>query len=141
MNSPHECATTVVLNEDESERLAQVPDPAHEPVDALPCELQAGHPGPHMAMAQVSGADTAWWLRWSATDRALIAVDEETGYCEASGPAVDSQNRDECWLCQLPADHFGAHSWQMPNTTTGRIPSEANQQKLIDLANELMERQ
>ncbi|MGP3937611.1 hypothetical protein [Nonomuraea sp. KM88] len=69
------------------------------------------------------GADTAWRVRWSATERALIAVHEESGYCEATGPAIDARNRDDRWLCQLPEGHFGAHSWQMPSITTGSVPS------------------
>ncbi|MEU6718687.1 hypothetical protein ABZ897_45095 [Nonomuraea sp. NPDC046802] len=138
MNSPDVCATTVALNDDESSRLAQVPDGAHELTDTLQCELQAGHPGSHMALGQ-AGLEVAWWLRWSTTERALITVDDETGYCEATGRPVDSDPSDhDDWLCQLPAEHFGAHSWQM--SAVGRVPSEANQQKLIDMAYELMER-
>jgi hypothetical protein len=78
-----------------------------------------------------------WWLRWSATERTLIAVDEETGYCEMTGRPVDPElSNDDDWLCQLPAEHFGAHSWQMQGTAVGRVPSAANLQKLIDMANE-----
>ncbi|GAA3234333.1 hypothetical protein GCM10020216_101360 [Nonomuraea helvata] len=43
---------------------------------------------------------------------------------------------DDSVLCQLPAGHFGAHSWQMPSSIAGRVPSAANQQKLIDMAND-----
>ncbi|MEU5869783.1 hypothetical protein ABZ815_52085 [Nonomuraea sp. NPDC047529] len=137
--SSHECATEVALTEDEYVHFAQVPDGAHELVDTLQCELQADHPGPHLALGQAGGAGGVdWWLRWSATERSLIALEEETGYCETSGPPIDPQgDSDDTVLCQLPSGHFGAHSWQMPSTIAGRVPSAANQQKLIDLADNL----
>jgi hypothetical protein len=57
--SSHECATPVVLNEDESAHLAQVPDGAHELADTLQCELQVTHPGPHLALGQAGRAGSA----------------------------------------------------------------------------------
>jgi hypothetical protein len=51
-------------------------------------ELQGGHPGPQLALDQAGGA-VDWWLRWSATERALVELDAETGYCETTGPPID----------------------------------------------------
>ncbi|WP_328545444.1 hypothetical protein [Streptomyces europaeiscabiei] len=94
----------VEFSADEVQRLEQLPNAAHEVKSPLDCELEAGHAGLHVGLAQSEdrGTDgiTNWWLRWS--DQSREWTHEPTCYTE---------NHDASELCLLPAGHEGAHSW------------------------------
>lgn len=92
------------LSAEEVRHLEQLPDAAHKVETPLDCELEAGHPGPHVSLAQADdrGTDglTNWWLRWSDHSREW-----------AHDSTCDSENGDASELCLLPDSHEGVHSW------------------------------
>lgn len=100
-----ECmAESVELTPEEIQRLEKLPHAAHEVKSPLECEVEAGHAGPHWALAQADdrGADgiTNWWLRWTGNSREW--AHDQTCYAD---------NHDASELCLLPASHAGVHSW------------------------------
>ncbi|MEV4416076.1 hypothetical protein [Catellatospora sp. NPDC049609] len=68
------------------------------------CALQRGHPGAHTAgiAKHETGAEGAWWLQWDSGGHHCIELAHCTAY-RAAHPDYD--------ICQLPAGHWGYHSW------------------------------
>ncbi|MBL7523832.1 hypothetical protein I6A84_38775 [Frankia sp. CNm7] len=100
-----------MLTNAELAELAAIPGPAHELERALFCELEAEHPGGHLAQAQAAG-DLEWWLCWQPGTRELVVPD----LCPATADGGDT-------VCTLPLAHPGAHSFGLaaaasPNSST-----------------------
>ncbi|MEU4332420.1 hypothetical protein [Nonomuraea dietziae] len=96
------CPHYNVLNDLEWGQLASRPYAAHESKAAYGCELQADHPGPHMALAQSFDGYEAW-LRWAVRSRELVDLTP----CEASDGPVDDPE-----LCLLFNGHPGPHTFE-----------------------------
>lgn len=102
MSEASDCqAETMKLTADEVVRLEGLPDAAFEVRAEIPCELEAGHAGPHVGLGQSQdhGGDdqTNWWMRWA-----------EGGVREwTHEPACPVESGDE--ECLLPSGHAGVH--------------------------------
>jgi hypothetical protein len=72
--------------------------------------------GPHLALGQAYGHNELW-LRW------LVPLQEEN--C----PAEDSE---KVRLCELPAGHVGAHSFEMEEGS-GRTPPSEMERRIDEL--------
>ncbi|MCM3886653.1 hypothetical protein [Frankia sp. R82] len=115
------CGDVLVLTEAELAELAAIPDPDTELESELPCELEAGHPGPHLAQAQAS-RDLEWWMLWQHARRDLMILEP----CPAETTDGDT-------VCNLPIDHPGRHSFDLTDIG-GRTPAPHHQQKILELA-------
>ncbi len=127
MNALPVCAEPLALSEAEIRTLQARPDPANEIEPVVECELQDGHPGPHLALGQSYGAAAEVWLRWQPGQHPELAEVPEPGFCTAEGPGPDDPG--EPWQCHLPAGHPGAHSFQLQECG-GRTPSPESQRRL-----------
>ncbi|QIB49555.1 hypothetical protein [Streptomyces aureoverticillatus] len=132
------CDAQTTLTFVEQTILKQLPDPAHEIVEDPRCELQDGHPGPHMALGQESELK-AWWVVWAPEGQPLRVRGTETKRrlypfddCTMTAP----QDPDED--CQLVASHPGAHSFAMESTGS-RTPSAGMRRKMAAALREAME--
>ncbi len=96
------CREATDFSDHELSMLAAIENPSHELVFSVQCEIEAGHAGDHWALAQASGKEDEWWLRWDSTKRHLGTL----AACPAHMDATDVD-------CMLPADHAGAHSFQL----------------------------
>jgi hypothetical protein len=128
------CAQWTDLTQAEMTALADLPEPHHyAPVESVACELERGHPGAHFAMGQDSGEEPSLpvWLRWTDAERSLVPVTEDN-HCGAEGISVrpEDADDDEPWVCELPDDHLGAHSWQIETSVGGRNPSDVMAKRL-----------
>ncbi|HZD71235.1 MAG TPA: hypothetical protein VFA45_20735 [Actinomycetes bacterium] len=74
--------------------------------DGYGCELESGHPGSHLFLAQAYD-DGELWLSWNGEHRELLQL----GPCEAE---------TDGWVCELPAGHYGRHSSE-DDVQTGRL--------------------
>lgn len=115
------CGDEIVLTDDELTELAAIPDPANELETHLACELEAGHPGPHLTQGQASG-DLEWWLRWEAGRRELVVLEPCPAECE------------DGTVCTLPLDHPSGHSFELAEEITGRTPAVHVQQLMLEKA-------
>lgn len=129
------CESSVTLTAAEITYLERLPAPAYAVEPELPCELQAGHAGPHLAVGQsCEGEDgRAVWARWtSPAAREWIAVADTCPAEDTSDPEdLDSE------LCQLPEGHVGAHSFEMDSP--GRDPSPQAARRILELAAQIMQ--
>jgi hypothetical protein len=130
------CAELLTLGEAEIRVLEARPDPAHEIEPVVPCELQDGHPGPHLALGQAYGAITELWLRWLAGQPLEFLEVAETGYCPAEGPP-DPEDPGELLDCRLPGGHPGSHSFLLEECG-GRAPSPGGQRKLDEAVRQIL---
>jgi hypothetical protein len=111
------CRELIILTHAEIARLEALPDAANMVEEDLRCELQAGHEGPHLALGQAYRHNELW-LRW------LVPLQEEEN-C----PAEDSE---KVRLCELPAGHVGAHSFEMEEGS-GRTPTPEMERRIDEL--------
>jgi hypothetical protein len=111
------CRELIILTHAEIARLEALPDAANMVEEDLRCELQAGHEGPHLALGQAYGHNELW-LRW------VVPLQEEEN-C----PAEDSE---KVRLCELPAGHVGAHSFEMEEGS-GRTPTPEMERRIDEL--------
>ncbi len=65
------CRVMAHLSEHELDIIDAIENPSHEVNASVHCEIEAAHPGDHYALAQASGKEGEWWLRWAATKRHL----------------------------------------------------------------------
>jgi hypothetical protein len=122
------CWEEISLTAAEIHRLESVPEPAHLVEPVLPCELQVGHAGPHLALAQAYGGVHELWLRWLPPhQRDLVQLDEE---CLAVDP--DPEDPDDPWTCELPAGHVGAHTFELEEGD-GRTPTPEMMRRMEEL--------
>jgi hypothetical protein len=126
------CRKELHLTEPEHQQLRSLPDPLHALEQQVYCELEAGHAGPHMALAQSHGFgadETDWWFLWSPVQRQLRSVDK----ClhQSADVAID----EEHGLCGLPTGHPSRHGFELEDPP-GRAPSPAMQRILERLAAE-----
>lgn len=121
------CAEPLKLSRSEITTLQARPGPVHEIEPVVECELQAGHPGPHVALGQAYAAEPELWLRWLPGDCRTMFEKTDSEYCDAEGP--DPDNRDDLEGCLLPAGHPGAHSFRL-EANGGPSPSAEMQQGL-----------
>ncbi|MEV4416316.1 hypothetical protein [Catellatospora sp. NPDC049609] len=68
------------------------------------CVLQRGHPAEHTAgiAKHESQGEDAWWLLWETDGHRCTELAHCPAY-RATHPDFD--------ICQLPAGHWGHHSW------------------------------
>lgn len=101
---PNSCSSSVNLTEAEVTWLDSLSHAAHEVPGPVQCELEVGHPGRHVSLAQaddIGGADGpeinywAWWAEGSAHE---ISTGDA---CDAEDPKGE--------LCLLPSGHVGRH--------------------------------
>ena len=119
------CAESLTVSDDHVRTLEARLDPAHEIEPVVWCELQQGHPGPHLALGQAYEDAIELWLRWQSGLSAEIFEVGEPGYCTAEGP--DPEESGEVVECQMPTGHPGAHSFQLqPGQVGGRAPRKAS---------------
>jgi hypothetical protein len=113
MSNPRPCHEQAALSQQDLDLLDALPDGAHE-IDftALYCELQVGHPGPHLALGQAYGSRERW-LQWLAAQRRDWLDIEDSEHCDAEGPPVFEDIPDDPELCLLPAAHSGGHSFEI----------------------------
>jgi len=105
------CPSSAVLGAAEAAELGAVPDAAYELAPQMWCELEAGHPGRHVALAQAQDAPTqdqrddadvnhwAWW-------------DNDGSPELTTGPSCPAASREadpDADLCILPAEHAAGH--------------------------------
>lgn len=105
------CWSEATLTEADLEFLRALPEPVHELVDTLACELEAGHDGLHAAEAQASGRrenERNWWLRWGPEDRRPLEI---IAPCPVESD--DPELADEYGPCGLHVDHPGRHSFDL----------------------------
>jgi hypothetical protein len=104
------CNVETDLTRPELEIIEALPDGAHETSASLGCELEAGHPGPHLSLAQAYGApERARWLQWDDGSRNWLDI-EDDAHCYAEGPPLKSL--DENAMCLLPGTHPGRHTFE-----------------------------
>lgn len=104
----------MTLTADEIAYLEALPKAAHEVEAEALCELEAGHPEPHLALGQGFQPDGEIWIRWSPAV-GLRELTAALGQCDAERP-------DDEELCELPADHPGHHSFDLEEGR-GRTPT------------------
>jgi hypothetical protein len=105
-----ECPSATDLDDAEVAWLDSLPDAAHQMVQRLWCELEAGHSGRHVALAQSqdtgqredSDPEVNHWAWWDNAGNREIRIG-------ASCPAVSYKEDPEGWLCMLPVEHVGRH--------------------------------
>ena len=103
------CGVELELSAAEARVLASMLDGTQPVASVVYCELEADHPGSHLALGQVSGPDW-WWLRWdeAGQHRELVAA----VCCDALAvPGGPGEPGVPCWL---PAGHAGAHGFTRP---------------------------
>jgi hypothetical protein len=104
------CDGNTVLSQPEMDVIDALPDGAHETAKELSCELEARHPGPHLALAQAYGTpERARWLQWDDDSRDWLDI-LDSAHCFAEGPPLEGL--DENALCLLPGTHPGQHSFE-----------------------------
>ncbi|GAA2812791.1 hypothetical protein [Nonomuraea dietziae] len=118
-----ECPHYNVLSDAEWARLS-VDLGAHERKLAYECELQPGHPGPHLSLAQ-SFADRDTWLRW--VDRGVRKLVDLPPCLAEDGPVDDPER------CLLFDGHPGKHSFDPDVVEFGREASPEMQHRMDDL--------
>jgi hypothetical protein len=102
--------------------------------DQVCCEVQRGHPGPHLAQIQAFGDDEAW-AEWATGEAPAVRYFSGDTLCEATGRAVDDGEDDI--LCELPARHHGEHTFRLRHMhSAARVPSPANAAKLAQAVEE-----
>lgn len=123
------CDAQTTLKPIEQVILERFPEPAHEIAEEPQCELQDGHAGPHMALAQETQGKQ-WWVVWApdggqlrakgaVTERRLYPMDD----CTATVPGEEDEE------CGLMAGHSGAHSFAMESSGP-RTPSSWARKKM-----------
>jgi hypothetical protein len=71
------CDRQSVFSQPELDTIEALPDGAHEIARELSSELEAGHPGPHLAIAQAYGdPERVRWLRWDDKDRDWLDIED-----------------------------------------------------------------
>lgn len=104
------CDRQSVLSQPELDTIEVLPDGAHEIARELSCELEAGHPGPHLALAQAYGdPERARWLRWDDKDRDWLDI-ADSAHCFAEGSALEGIGENA--MCLLPGAHEGRHTFE-----------------------------
>jgi hypothetical protein len=99
--------------------------------DEVFCEIQENHAGSHFALVQAFGNNEAW-AEW-ATQSAGIRYFPDNAMCEAEGPHLEDPEDDDA-LCELPAGHYGEHSFNLRHLrSAGRDPSPDIQAKIAEL--------
>ena len=107
------CPEQEGLSQSELDLLDELPDGANEiNFTMLSCELQAGHPGPHLALGQIYGG-RARWFQWVPGERHDWLDIADDAHCDAAGPPVSDDIPDDPELCLLPAAHPGGHSFEI----------------------------
>jgi hypothetical protein len=119
------CRELIILTDAEIAHLVALPDAAHMVEEDLQCELQAGHAGPHLALGQAYGHNELW-LRWLPPNQRDLVPLQEEGSC----PEEDDQ------LCELPAGHVGAHSFEM-GEGGGRTPTPEMERRMDEVLEQL----
>lgn len=110
MENTGPCDGQAVLSQLELDVIDALPDGAHDTARELSCELEAGHPGPHVALAQAYGTpERARWLQWDDNDRNWLDI-EDSAHCLAEGPPLESIGENA--MCLLPATHPGRHTFE-----------------------------
>ena len=105
------CDRQAVLSQPELDIIDALPDGAHETGRELSCELEAGHPGPHLALAQAYGdPERSRWLQWEDKGRGWLDI-EDTAHCDAEGPSMEGIGGENA-MCLLPGTHPGRHSFE-----------------------------
>lgn len=99
--------------------LAALPGGVHEIQAEMACELEAGHPGPHYALAQGYAARPEFpgvscrsrWVRWNdGADHDWLDI-EDSAHCWTDGPSLE-EVPDENDVCRLPGGHEGCHTFE-----------------------------
>ena len=104
------CSSRAVLSQAELDIIDALPDGAHETARELFCELEAGHPGHHLALAQAyDKPERARWLQWDDSTRSWLDI-EDGEHCCAEGPLIKSIGENA--MCLLPDTHPGRHSFE-----------------------------
>lgn len=106
------CGSPATLTQAELDRVDALPDGAHVTQKRLNCELQAGHPDSHLALAQAYGkvSERSLWLRWGESVRGWLDI-EDGAHCQVEGPPLPDMGDNE--LCELPGEHPGRHSFEL----------------------------
>lgn len=94
------CLAAVELTTSELLMLGALPMPVFALEHRTSCELDRGHPGPHVVLGQAAQEDEEWWLRWDADHRELTMLP----FCPARWIENDEQE-----ACTLPVGHWGSH--------------------------------
>lgn len=111
MGNTGACPARVVLSQAEFDVVDALPDGAHQVERELSCEIEAGHPGPHTALAQAYGQpERERWLQWDDSGTRTWADIGDSEHCQAEGPPIKRMIDNE--LCVLPEDHWGRHSFE-----------------------------
>jgi len=106
------CDRQTVLSQPELAIIDALPDGAHETARKLSCELEARHPGPHLALAQAYGhPERARWLQWDDNGRGWLDI-ADNAHCQAEGAPMESIGGENA-ICLLPGKHAGRHSFEL----------------------------
>jgi hypothetical protein len=71
--SHRSCMARLDLDRDEERWLNTLPGGTDEIGSSLRCNLDAGHPGPHVALGQAAGADELW-VRWTLRASEIVKL-------------------------------------------------------------------
>ena len=113
VNSVQACRVQEALSRQELDLLDALPGAANMVnFTMLPCELQADHSGPHLALGQMYGG-RARWLQWVPGWRHDWLDIADAEHCAAEGPLVSDGIPDDRELCLFPALHPGRHSFEI----------------------------
>jgi hypothetical protein len=103
-------AANGVVDANELVRLTALAEYVGPDEDRLRCELVAGHDGSHIALVATRyDGEQWWWLRWDGQPGEVIQIDP----CDAE--LSEGRYADDCFL---PANHPGAHSFDLQPLTS-----------------------
>jgi hypothetical protein len=126
------CGEQITLTAAEITYLQSLPEPAHVVDAELQCELQASHAGSHLALGQSYNREREVWVQWHPLDqREMVELADESDNCPAEGP--EPEDPGDPWMCELPAGHPGAHSFEVEDGGSGRIPTPEMEARLDEI--------
>jgi hypothetical protein len=103
------CPASSHLTASQSATLAALPSLIGPVLEAVTCELAAGHDGDHLAFTGAADdGERWWWLYWGAGSHRLSQIDT----CARTSTAA--AHLDECLLAQ---GHPGPHSFDIRATS------------------------